>query len=261
MDTIRTLIVDKKAADRRALRILLLQETDIELVGECAHAQDAAHALQERQPDLVFMSVSLPDGTGFDVFASLKAAMPPAVIFLSTNEEFALRAFELHAVDYLLKPVRPQRLREALTQARHYLKGQRVTALYQQIADVLDQVETTSRTDAPRFLQRIPVRSGPRVSFVDVAAIDWIEAADNYVRLHVGPQRHLVRSTLSELDDKLDPAHFLRIHRSRIVNIDRIREVYPRGSGDSLIVLDDGTELLSSRTYGDRRRDVLRPFA
>jgi len=261
MDTIQTLIVDGNAADRRALRTLLAQETDIELVGECVRAQDAVHALQDDRPDLVFMSASLPDGTGFDVFASLKAAMPPAVIFLATNEASALRAFELHAVDYLLKPVRPQRLREALTQARHYLKGRRVTALYQQIADVLDRVETTSRTDAPRFLRRIPVRSGPRVSFVDVAAIDWIEAADNYVRLYVGRQRHLVRSTLSELDDKLDPAHFLRIHRSRIVNIDRIREVHPRGSGDSLIVLDDGTELLSSRTYGDRRRDVLRPFA
>lgn len=206
------------------------------------------------------MSVSLPDGTGFDVFSSLEATTPPAVIFLSRREEFALRAFELHAVDYLLKPARAPRLRDALMQARHYLKGQRVAALYQQLTAFLDRIETEAPPATP-FLQRIPIRSGHRVSFIDVSTIDWMEAADNYVCLHVGEQRHFVRSTLSELDEKLDPAHFLRIHRSRIVNIDRICEVHPRGSGDSLIILHDGTELLSSRTYGDRRRDVLRPFA
>ncbi|NBB73057.1 MAG: response regulator [Bacteroidetes bacterium] len=260
MDTIRSFIVDGQAADRQALRALLQEETDIDLVGECTHAVDAVPALQAHRPDLVFMSVSLPDGIRFEVLSSLETVTPPATVFLSVDEASALRAFELHAVDYLLKPIRSDRLREALVQARHYLKGQRMAALYQQIATFLDRIETVSGRTAA-FLKRIPVRNGRRVFFVDVSAIDWMEAADNYVCLHVGPRRHFVRSTLSDLDEQLDPAHFLRIHRSRIVNIDRIREIHPRGSGDSMIILDDGTELLSSRTYGDRRRDVLRPFA
>ena len=261
MNTIQTLIVDENAADRQALRALLLQETDIELVGEYARGQDAVHALQDHQPDLVLMSVSLPDENSFDVLTSFEAGARPTVIFLATHEAFALRAFELHAVDYLLKPIHRRRLHDALMQARYYLRGQRVATLYQQIAESLDRLAVQSANEPAAYLRRIPVRNGSRVSFVDVSTIDWLEAADNYVCLHVGPQCHLVRSTLSELDEKLDPDQFLRIHRSRIVNIDRIREVHPRGSGDSLIVLDDGTELLASRTYGDRRRDVLRPFA
>jgi two-component system LytT family response regulator len=261
MHTIQTLIVDGNAADRRALRALLRQETDIDLIGEYGCGRDAARALQAHQPDLVLMSVALPDENGFDVLTSFESRARPTVIFLATHESFAVRAFELHAVDYLLKPVRRRRLRDALTQARYYLRGQRVAALYQQIADSLTQLAAQSASEPPTYMQRIPVRNGSRVSFIDVATIDWLEAADNYVCLHVGTQRHYVRSTLSELDEKLDPDQFLRIHRSRIVNIERIREVHPRGSGDSLIVLTNGTELLASRTYGDRRRDALRPFA
>ena len=261
MNMIQTLIVDGNAADRRALRSLLLQETDIELIGEYGCGQDAAQALHAHPPDLVLMSVSLPDENGLDVLTSFESGARPTVIFLATHEAFAARAFELRAVDYLLKPVRRRRLRDAIMQARYYLRGQRVAALYQQITESLDRLAVKSNNESATYLKRIPIRNGPHVSFVDVATIDWLEAADNYVCLHVGSQRHHVRSTLSELDERLDPGQFLRIHRSRIVNIDRIREVRPRGSGDSLIVLDDGTELLASRTYGDRRRDVLRPFA
>lgn len=258
MDTLRTLIVDGDAADRRRLRSALRLAADIDVVGTCADGRAASAAFRTQPLDLIFLTVPLPDGPGLDTLAALDVARPPAVIVLSTDAGFALQAFERHAADYLLKPIRPARLHDALAQARLYLQGQRVAALHRQMAAAPDRAATPPPSP---YLQRISVRNGPRVSFIDVGRVDWMEAADNYVCLHVGPARHLVRSTLSALAARLDPAHFLRIHRSHIVNIGRIRAVHPRGSGDALVVLDDGTELRASRTYGTQRRRALRPFA
>lgn len=181
----------------------------------------------------------------------------PVIVFVTAYDQYALRAFDVHAVDYLLKPFTNQRMQEALEQARRHLENETIADLNQKIAHLLERLDTQSKQSDPAYVERIPVKNKRRVTFVDVADIDWIEAADNYVNLHVGDQNHLVRSTLSEMEERLDPEQFLRIHRSHIVNIERIREVHPRGSGDCLIVLEDGTELLSSRTYSDRRKEVL----
>lgn len=258
MDTIQTLIVDDEAVAREGLRKMLEAESDIELVGECADGREAAEAIQTVQPDLVFMDVQMPGMNGFEALMAVDETDLPVIIFVTAYDQYALRAFEVHAVDYLLKPFTNRRLQDALQQARHHLENSRTAELNEQINTLLERLDPQSRPAGnDPYVQRIPVRKRRRVQFIDVDTIDWMEAADNYVSLHVGDQNHLVRATLTEMEDKLDPKQFLRIHRSRIVNVDRIRELHPRGSGDCLIVLDDGTELLSSRTYSDRRKEAL----
>lgn len=258
MPIIRTLIADDEAVAREGLRKMLQQEPDLDIIAECADGREAAEAIQELEPDLVFMDVQMPGMNGFEALMAVEMDEFPIIIFVTAYDQYALRAFEVHAVDYLVKPFTNRRLQEAVQQARQHLEKDRVAELNQQIEDLLDRLDAPPRGKAPSsYVQRIPVRKRRRVRFIDVGDIDWLEAADNYVNLHVGDASHLVRSTLSEMEERLDPEQFLRIHRSRIVNIDRIREVHPRGSGDCLLVLDDGTELLSSRTYSDRRNEVL----
>lgn len=258
MAIIQTLIVDDEAVAREGLHKLLQQEPDIELVGTCANGREAVEAIQTLQPDLVFMDVQMPEMNGFEALMAVDMEALPVIVFVTAYDQYALRAFDVHAVDYLLKPFTNQRLREALQQARRYLASETIVDLNQQVANLLDHLHARSEQSTSAYVERIPVKNKRRVRFVDVADIDWIEAADNYVNLHVGDQSHLVRSTLSEMEERLDPEQFLRIHRSHIVNVERIREVHPRGSGDCLIVLDDGTGLLSSRTYSGRRKELLR---
>lgn len=256
MPSIRTLIADDEAVAREGLRKLLQQEPDIDIVAECANGREAADTIRAVTPDLVFMDVQMPGLNGFEALTEAGIETIPVIIFVTAYDQYALRAFDVHAVDYLLKPFTNKRLQEALDHARQRLQRNQVTELNEQIVSLLNRLDDAQPDPAP-YPRRIPVRNRRRVHFIDVDDIDWMEAADNYVCLHVGDQTHLIRATLTEMEERLDPDRFLRIHRSRIVNIDRIREVHPRGSGDCALILHDGTELLSSRTYSDRRHDVL----
>ena len=247
--SLRVVLVDDEPLARERLRTLLETEADVELVAECADGVEAVAAVRSGRPDLVFLDVQMPGMDGFEVLDALDPATLPAVVFVTAYDRYALRAFDVHAVDYLLKPFDRQRFASALERARLDLRaddaGRRILAL---VADL-------RRERRPQ--QRIVVKAAGRVFFLRPAEIDWMEAAGNYVRLHVGKKSHLVRETMKGLEDRLDPDTFVRIHRSRIVNLDRVRELQPWFHGEHLIVLTSGEQLTTSRRHSVRLQELL----
>ena len=248
--SIKVLIVDDERLARSGIRLKLERHPDVEVVGESGDPYAAVQLIQELDPDLVFLDIQMPGMDGFGVLDALGAELPE-VVFVTAYDAHAIQAFRVNAVDYLLKPVDDATFDEALERARvrlaagHAASG---TAM-----DVLRELLAAQRSDqgaAPeRYLERILVKAGERAHFVDVAAIDYISAEDNYVRLHTGPRTHLVRGRMTELEKRLDPAHFVRIHRRTIVRHDRIREVRADYTGRHTVTLVDGTELKLSRGY------------
>jgi two-component system LytT family response regulator len=237
---IRTLIVDDEPLSRRRIRDLLEGEAGFALVGECGDGEAAMAALRERPCDLVFLDVQMPGMDGLEVARRLASASGPAVIFVTAYDCYALPAFEVHAVDYLLKPFDRLRFRKALAWAR--------------VAIRRDQGETpalipSELREEKKPLERVTIKTAGRVFFLKTQDIDWVEAAGNYLRLHVGADLHLLRETMNNLESRLDPECFWRIHRSTLVNVDRIRELQPLFHGDYVVLLHDGTELSLSRTY------------
>lgn len=239
---LRTLIVDDEPLARRRLR-RLLRAADVEVVGQCGDGAAAVDAIRSLNPDVVLLDVQMPELDGFEVTQALGADSLPAIVFVTAFDQYALRAFDVHALDYLLKPVEEDRLLEALARVRQWRDRHqdnadpRMSALLRQLA--ADR----------RFLKRIPVRTEGRLIVVDLADVDWIGAADNYVILHVGRRELIVRSTLGGLANELDPDKFVRVHRSTIVQIARIRELIPESHGDYTIVLKDGSQLALTRVY------------
>ena len=264
MPGIRTLIVDDEPEARLGLKTLLEDDDQIILVGECNGGVEAVGAIEKLKPDLLLLDIQMPDLNGFDVLRGLKNDTLPVVIFVTAYDQYSLKAFEVHAIDYLLKPFTNRRFFEALAQAKQMIRSQKdLSKLTERMNALLarfeDQPPPTSHIK-PTYLERIAVKEGERITFLNVENIDWIEAADNYVSLHVGSKSYLLRSKLSDIEKQLNPSQFLRIHRSRIVRIDRIREMIPLGSGDCILILKDGTELTSSRTYREKRRQLLNPL-
>jgi two-component system LytT family response regulator len=249
---IKTLIVDDETLARRRIRRLLAAESDMEVIGECGDPQKAISFIQERNPDLVFLDVQMPGGDGFGVIESLPSKTTPAVIFVTAFDQHALRAFEVQALDYLLKPFDRARFQKALGRARAQIRQNTVAALDPRLTRLLDNLG-----NRPRSTDRVVIKSAGRIMFLRTDEIDWVEAADNYVRLHVGPESHLLRETMGSLEARLDPTKFLRIHRSTVVNIDRLKELQPWFHGDYIVTLQDGTRLNLSRTYRDRVIDLL----
>lgn len=245
---IRTLLVDDELLSRRRIRDLLATETDFVIVGECGDGDEAMTALRERPCDLVFLDVQMPGLDGLEVARRLAEGSGPVVIFVTAYDCYALPAFEVHAVDYLLKPFDRLRFRKALAWARLALRR--------------DRGETPAAMPSElrggrKPLERVTIKTAGRVFFLKTADIDWVEAAGNYLRLHVGDTTHLLRETMNNLEVRLDPECFWRIHRSTLVNVDRIRELQPLFHGDYVVILRDGTELTLSRTY---RRQLLGLF-
>ncbi len=238
---IRTLIVDDEPLSRRRIRDLLDGEPDFVLVGECGDGESAMTALRERPCDLVFLDVQMPGLDGLEIARRLVSASGPAVIFVTAHDCYALPAFEVHAVDYLLKPFDRLRFRKALAWARMAIHRDRGEAP----SDSLPSELSAGR----KPLERVTIKSAGKVYFLKTKDIDWVEAAGNYLRLHVGSAEHLLRETMNNLEARLDPEHFWRIHRSTLVNVDRIRELQPLFHGDYVVILRDGKELTLSRTY------------
>lgn len=249
---IRTLIVDDETLARRRIRRLLTAESDVEVIGECADPQQAISAIQDRNPDLVFLDIQMPGVDGFGVLESLGPRSAPAVIFVTAFDQYALRAFDVHALDYLLKPFDRTRFRKALDRARAQIRRQAVPALDQHISTLLANLASR-----PKHMDRVVIKSAGRIMFLRTDEIDWVEAADNYVRLHVGAEAHLLRETLSALEARLDSSRFMRIHRSTVVNVDRMKELQPWFHGDYVVILENGTRLNLSRTYRDRVIELL----
>ncbi len=239
---IRALIVDDEPLARERIRTLLRKEPDIEVAGECGDGGRAVTAIEKERPDLVFLDVQMPEAGGFEVLEAVGAERMPAVIFVTAYDKYALRAFEVHALDYLLKPFDRQRFREALERARAHIRRAQAGELHQRLLALLGDVRPVTRRE------RLVVREGGRIFFLRAEEIDWVEAAGNYVRLHAGKRAHLLRETLAGLEEQLDPARFARVHRSAIVNLDRVRALEPGPHGDAALLLRDGTRLTLSRT-------------
>ena len=253
--SIRTLIVDDEPLGRSGISARLKGEPEIEVVGECANGRSAIEAIRALSPDLLFLDVQMPGLNGFEVLAEVGIGSLPVVIFVTAYDDYALRAFDVHALDYLLKPIDDDRFKLALKRARAHLKQRGESALGQKFATLLAdlQVPPPSRQEPPPPTNRFVIKSGGRIFFVKDEEIDWVEAVGDYVRLHAGPQSHLVRETMTAVETRLD-RRFLRIHRSVIVNTERIKELHPYFNGEYSIVLVDGTQLKSSRGYRDRLR-------
>ena len=250
MTKIRTLVVDDEPMGRERVRSLLQHEEDVEIVGECSDGAQAIVAIQQHAPDLVFLDVQMPGATGFGVIDAVGPERMPNVIFVTAYDEYALKAFEYHALDYLLKPFNRDRFQETLKHARASLERRRAGDLGRRLLALVNDI----KPETPR-LERLVVKSGGRVFFLRTDDIDWIEAAGNYVRLHLGEESHLFRETMNRMEARLDARRFVRIHRSRIVNTERIRELQPWFNGEYVVILRDGTRLTLSRGYRDRLQD------
>jgi two-component system LytT family response regulator len=252
MEKIRTIIVDDEPLARDSMRVLLERDSEIELVAECANGHEAVQAIQELAPDLLFLDVQMPEMDGFEMLARVKTACLPVVIFVTAHDQHALRAFEVHALDYLLKSYSDDRFEAALRRAKEQIRQKKVNEISQRLVALLDSQKQEKAQTPPEpgaYLTRLVVKSGGRVFFLKAAEIDWIEAADYYVYLHVGGKSHLLRETMNALEKQLDPRKFQRVHRSTIVNLDRIKELQPHAHGDYSIILQDGTPLKLSRSY------------
>jgi two-component system LytT family response regulator len=247
--TIGVLIVDDEPPARMRLKRLLAAHRDVAIAGECADGASAVQAIESGTPDLVLLDIQMPELDGFDVLQALDMPRLPEIIFVSAFDQYALRAFQVHALDYVVKPVEADRLADALDHARRRLRERAATG-DPRLASLLSDLSKTRP-----FLTRVPVRAEQRVRVIDLADVDWIGAADNYVALHCGRREFLVRGTIAGIERRLDPAHFVRIHRSTIVRIDRIVELLPDRHGDFQVRLAGGAVLSLSRTYRPRLED------
>lgn len=252
MSRIRTLVVDDEPMARQRIVGLLAQEKDIEVVGECVDGRQAVAAIHEQHPDLVFLDVQMPAIDGFGVIEQVGADEIPAVVFVTAYDQYALKAFEVHAIDYLLKPFGRGRFQQALVHARAHLERRRAGDLGRRLLALVHDIKAE-----PQRLDRLVVKSGGRVFFLRTDELDWIEASGNYVRLHLNDEAHLFRETMHNMEARLDPRRFVRIHRSRIVNADRIKEMQPWFNGESVVVLHNGTRLTLSRGYREKLQERL----
>jgi two-component system LytT family response regulator len=241
---IRVLIVDDEPLARERLRTLLVDSADIEIIGECADGRSAVKSIRELKPDLVFLDVQMPEIDGFGVLHAIGAEHMPATIFVTAHDQYALKAFDVSAVDYLLKPFDRARFRKALLRAKTQvaLPGRFLTLL---------------QNAQPAHLERLVIKSAGHVLFLKTDEVDWIEAAGNYVRLHAARESHMLRETLTSLETRLDPRKFVRVHRSTVVNLERIKELHPLFHGDHVVILRDGSRLTLSRSYRENLERVL----
>jgi two-component system LytT family response regulator len=251
-EKIRTLIVDDEPIAREGLRVQLVKDSTVEIVAECGNGLEAVTAIQELAPDLVFLDVQMPGMDGFEVLAAVGAEEMPAVIFVTAYDKYALKAFDVSAVDYLLKPFDAERFQKAFQRAKDQLQKRDIDSVNKTLRNLLETIQPSRK-----YIERFVVKSGGRIFFLQASEIDWIEAADNYVGLHAGRETHLIRETLTALEEKLCPDDFIRIRHSAIINIKRIREFQPLFKGEYQILLQSGAKITSSRRYRKRIADLL----
>ena len=247
---IRVLVADDEPLARERLRMLLEPEDWLDVVEEVGDGPAAVGAIQKLRPDLVFLDVQMPGATGFDVIDAIGPEKLPFVIFVTAYDKYALKAFDVHAIDYLLKPFDKERFQSALRRARQQLERRSSGELERRLLELVQDLKPASSK-----IERFVIKSGGRVFFVRAEEIDWIEAAGNYVKLHVGNEAHLFRETMNALEARLNSDTFYRIHRSHIVNIERVRELQPWFNGEYVVFLKDGTRLTLSRGYREKLQE------
>jgi two-component system LytT family response regulator len=250
---IRALIVDDEPLAREWVHSAVAEDPELEVMGECGDGFEAAEAIRRLKPDLVFLDVQMPGLDGFGVLEALSPEEIPAVVFVTAFDQYAVRAFEAQAVDYLMKPFSKERVEEAVRRVRELVKGKSLEDFRESISKIVEKI----RRDRS-FPEWVLLKSDGKNVFVKVKDIDWIESSRNNVRIHVGPTIYLLHETTSAIASRLDPKKFLRIHRSAIVNIERIKELHPWFNGDYAVILRDGTQLTLSSSYRDRLKEFRR---
>ena len=256
---IKALIVDDEPLARRTISDLLADDTEVEVIGECGGGLEAVASICKQPPDLLFLDIQMPGISGFDVLSEIELERIPAIIFVTAYDAYALQAFAVHALDYLLKPFTDERFMEALARAKSHVELKEVSGLARGLRAFLRE-HTGAEAGAGRqkgFLTRFMVRVGSRVIFINPADVDWIEADNYYIKLHVGGRAHLLRLSMKELEERLDPKWFWRIHRSAIINLDRVKELHQHPGGEYVVVMKDGTELKLSRGRRERLQELL----
>jgi two-component system, LytTR family, response regulator len=249
---IRVLLVDDEPLARAMMREMLQSDAQVEIVGESVNGREALEAIQAHSPDLVFLDVQMPELGGFEVLANLKPGQIPYVIFVTAYDQYAVRAFEVNALDYLLKPFDQERFNNSWLRARTRILRERNGGMDQRILSLLEDLKAGNK-----YLERLVIKAGGRIYFLDINEIDWIEAEGNYVSVHSAKKSHLLRETISSLEAQLDPKKFVRIHRSSIVRIASIRELQPWFHGEYRVNLENGTQLALSRNYRDKLQEAL----
>lgn len=256
---IRALIVDDEPLARRTIHDLLAADPEIEVIGECGSGVEAVTFIRRQAPDLLFLDIQMPGMNGFEALSQVEHRRIPAIVFVTAFDHYALKAFDVHALDYLLKPFSDERFFEALRQAKSQVELREVNRLSQSLVALLGE-QAAGETGAVKrksFLTRFMIKTAGRVIFISAADVDWIAADDYYIRLHVGGKSHLLRMSMNELEEKLDPQSFLRIHRSTIVNFDRVKELHQNPNGEYVVVLKNGAELKLSRNRRERLEELL----
>ena len=250
---IRALIADDEPLAREWVRSAVAEDPDLEVIGEAGDGFEAAESIRRLKPDLVFLDVQMPGLDGFGVLEALSPEEIPAVVFVTAFDQYAVRAFEAQAVDYLMKPFSRERVEEAVRRVRELVKGKSLEDFRESIARIVEKI----RRDRS-YPEWVLLKAEGKNVFVKVRDIDWIESSRNNVRIHVGQNLYLLHETTTAIASRLDPKRFLRIHRSAIVNIERIRELHPWFNGDYAVILRDGTQLTLSASYRDRLREFRR---
>ncbi|HLJ48049.1 MAG TPA: response regulator [Bryobacteraceae bacterium] len=245
MKQFSVLIVDDEPLAREGLRMLLTNDPQVAAITEAKNGREAVIAIRDSRPDLLFLDVQMPEMDGFEVVRQLGPERMPAVVFVTAHDQYAIRAFEINALDYLLKPVTAERFRQSLERAKARLSGGEEVG--RRMVSLLEAMSNPSS-----YVKRLAVRSGTRTLFVPVDDIEWIQAAENYAELHVGAAAYLLQATMNTLEASLDPTTFLRIHRSLIVNVGRVKELQPAGHGEYVVVLRSGVRLQSGRSYHEK---------
>jgi len=244
---LNVLIVDDEPLAREGLRMLLADDPDISAVQEAKNGSEAVQCIRTARPDLVFLDVQMPEVDGFSVVHQIGPEQMPAVVFVTAHDQYAIRAFEINAIDYLLKPVTAERFGQSLARAKARLRSSEADQESRQILSLLETIASP-----PRYLKRMAVQSAGKTTFVGVEDVDWIRAAENYVELHVAQACHLLHVAMNTLEKSLDPETFVRIHRSLIVNLRQVKQIQPASHGEYVLLLNSGVRLQSGRTYHER---------
>jgi two-component system LytT family response regulator len=258
--TLSVLIVDDEPVARQSIRILLTDDPDVTIAGECADGASALEAIRLSTPDLVFLDIQMPGMSGLEMLEHLSPDRFPAFIFTTAFDQYAVRAFEVHALDYLLKPFDDDRFHEAVGRAKEIVFGNKVEVMSRQLVDLVERNRLRKKppgTPIPQGLERLMVKSTGRIDILDISTVDWIEADGNYVNVHANGKKHVIREKMITLETQLDPSVFVRIHRSTIVRADRIRKLKPLVNGDYHVTMSDGMEFTLSRTYRQKVLSVL----
>lgn len=261
---LRTIIVDDEALSRRGLEIRLLQAQDFDIVAQCANGREAIAAISSHQPDLVFLDIQMPGMSGFEVIAQLPQESLPMIVFVTAYDQYAIRAFEARAIDYVLKPVEDARFAAALERVREHARARRAADQRDQLVGLIAEITGSGELDLDELLTRgrdaleqkhpevLPIRQGRETVRVATASIEWIDAAGDYMCIHAAGQTHILRGTMKELEELLDPRLFQRVHRSTIVNLRRVKSLRAHMNGEYFLTLEGGHELKLSRTYRDK---------